>query len=172
MARAADFASARIDGLIARSFFAFRRFALDRAEKRKWVAYAENSCEQRRLQVAFGLWRATVAQRNLAARQNAADITANGVFPQGSLDASLLPRSLLPPAQPFVGLPAAKEASELGGLDDRPFRQAQRGSPGLMEPSTMTAAPSPSAWQSESLLKLGREIASLSSSFANIGPAP
>ena len=118
MARAADFASARIDGLITRSFFALRRFALDRAEKRKWVAYAENSCEQRRLQVAFGLWRATVAQRNLAARQNAADITANGVFPQGSLDASLLPRSLLPPAQPFVGLPAAKEASELGGLDE------------------------------------------------------
>lgn len=137
------------------------------------MAYAENSCEQRRLQVAFGLWRATVAQRNLAARQNAADITANGVFPQGSsLDASLLPRSLLPPAQPFVGLPAAKEASELGGLDDRPFQQPQRGSPGLLEPSTMTAAPSPSAWQSESLLKLGREIASLSSSFANIGPAP
>ena len=119
------------------------------------MAYAENSCEQRRLQVAFGFWRATVAQRNLAARQNAADITAHGVFPQGSLDASLLPRSLLPPAQPFVGLPAAKEASELGGLDDRPFQQPQRGSPGLLEPSTMTAAPSPSAWQSESLLKLG-----------------
>ena len=143
MARAADFASARIDGLIARSFFALRRFALDRAEKRKWVAYAENSCEQRRLQVAFGLWRATVAQRNLAARQNAADITANGVFPQGSLDASLLPRSLLPPAQPFVGLPAAKEASELTGLDDRPFQQPQRGSPGLL-PSLGTT-PSASA---------------------------
>eukprot|EP01043_Picozoa_sp_COSAG02_P021491 COSAG02_NODE_1092_length_14622_cov_95.061971_13_plen_2227_part_00 len=141
--RAIDFASTRINAALDQCFFALRRHALERAERRQLRDIADDCCTRRQLKVCFESWRGHLAELALAARQDSLALGAIDSSLGDYLNASLGPSPMFAQEkiQPVTVATSVGQPTELDG----------------------------SLWQSDSLTQLGRELEALASSFNTIG---
>lgn len=144
--RAVDFASVRINAALDQCFFALRRHALEKAERRQLRDMAADCCTRRQLKACFESWRGHLAELALADRQSSLAFGAFDSSLGGYLDAaSLATTSPMSTMQEMVAIaPPATSIGQATELQQSP-------------------------WRSESLVQLGRELEALASSFQMIG---
>jgi hypothetical protein len=162
--RAIDFASARINAALDHCFFALRRYALERAERRQLRDIADDCCTRRQLKVCFESWRGHLAELALAARQDSVALGATDSSLGDYLNSSFGPSPMFARKE-MEPIAAANSIEQPAGLQKSLWQSDSLTQLGREQPSGLQK----SLWQSDSLTQLGRELEALASSFHTIG---